>query len=518
MVAKAITLDGLLRGAVARCKDRPFLIFEEGVMSYVDFEIAVQRAARGLLALGVMPGDRVAIWMSNRIEWPIVQLAVTRCGAVLVPLNTRLRTEDLSHALRDSGAVAIVTQSRSEEFSYLDIIREIANENRCPTLRKVIVVGEVEQDPGQFVAWEDMMRAGDDLQVDPKPCDDPEQMAYILYTSGTTSLPKGVMLSHANLNNCRNLAGEFREHDVIFLVYPLFAITGCHNTILAGLVAGATIVINERFHPLAALELIERHRCTVFSGVIAVVDQIVSLPSFTPKRVATLWRAIVFPRRPQHIPLLRKLGVEVSSTGYGMTETSGPLTQVRSMDESTFQCEGHPWPGNEIRISGPDGRDMPIGEAGAILARSPQVMLGYFNNPEATAKAIDSQGWLNTGDVGRLNADGTLTWIGRSNEVYKCSGFNVAASEIEAFLVGHPAIAEVAVIGVADRVKGEVGAAFVVPKSGHTLTQEDVEAFCRNRIASYKIPGHVIALDAFPKTASGKVRKVELVALHFPER
>ncbi len=516
MVAKSITLDGLLRSAVARWRDRPFLIFEEVVMSYVSFESAVQRAAKGLLALGVMPGDRVAIWMSNRIEWPIAQLAVTRCGAVLVPLNTRLRTEDLGHALRDSGAVAVVTQSRSEEFSYLDVVREVANEGRCAALRKVIVVGELKRDPGLFVAWADMMQAGDDQQLEPKPCDDPEQMAYILYTSGTTSLPKGVMLSHANLNNSLNLAGEFRDHDIILLTYPMFAITGCHNSIMAGLVAGATVVIAERFHPSAALDLIERYRCTVLSGVMTVVDQIVSLPSFTPERVSTLWRAIVFPRRPQHIPLLRRLGVEVSSTGYGMTETSGPLSQVCSMDEGTFQCEGRPWPGNEIRVRGPDGRDMPLGEAGAIFARSRQVMLGYFNNPEATAKAIDSDGWLNTGDVGRLNADGTLTWIGRSNEVYKCSGFNVAASEVEAFLIGHPAIAEVAVIGVSDRAKGEVGAAFVVAKSGCTVTPEDVEGFCKGRIASYKLPGHVIVLDVFPKTASGKVRKVELVARHFP--
>lgn len=512
----SMTLDQLLHNAVARWQDRPFLIFEGDVLSYVDFDLAVEEAAKGLLSLGIVPGDRVAIWMSNRIEWPIAQLAVTRCGAVLVPLNTRLRTEDLSHALRDSGAVAVITQARSEEFSYTGVLQEIVDGGRCEALGSVIVVGELEHQLGSFVSWNDMLRAGATAKFSPSPCPDPQQMAYILYTSGTTSLPKGVMLSHANLNNSFNLAREMRNHDTILLTYPLFAITGCHNTILAGLIAGATVVIQERFHPEEALDLIEGHRCTILSGVITVIEQIVSSPKFSPERIATLWRAIIFPRRPQHIALLRRLGIEVSSTGYGMTETAGPLTQISSMEESSFNSEGYPWPGNELRICGPDGRDLPLGEAGAILALSTQIMLGYFNNSEATAKAIDIRGWLHTGDVGRRNADGTLTWIGRSNEVYKSSGFNVAASEVEAFLAGHPGIAEVAVIGVEDRTKGEVGAAFVVAKAGHAVTQDSVEAFCKGRIASYKIPGHVIGLEVFPKTTSGKVRKVELLARHFP--
>lgn len=515
MTTKAMTIDEMLSNGVRRWQQRPFLVAESLTLSFLEFEREVDKAARGLLALGVKVGDRVAIWMSNRIEWPIAQLAVTRCGAVLVPLNTRLRLDDLSHALNDSGAVVIITQHKSLEFDYLSVLGEIVRLRRCPALGSVVVVdGELDGRTG-FMSWADMLDKGRHADCVPQPCRDAAQMAYILYTSGTTSLPKGVMLSHANLNNSLNIAGEFREHEVVFLSYPLFAITGCHNTILAGLTAGATVVIQERFDPDEALALIERHRCTVLAGVITVAEQIVNAEGFSPERVQSLWRANVFPRRPQHIPLLRRLGVQASSTGYGMTETSGPATHVSSMEESTFSSEGVPWPGNEIRILDRDGNPAPVGEAGAIVVRSRQVMLGYFNNAEATRKAIDADGCLHTGDIGRFNADGTLTWIGRANEVYKSSGFNVAALEVEAFLSQHPGVAEVAVIGVTDPSKGEVGAAFVVARPGHAVDKKSVVQFCKGRIASYKIPGHVIALDSFPKTASGKVRKVELRSRYF---
>jgi fatty-acyl-CoA synthase len=517
MINRPTTIDPILASATERWSERPFIHFESRSYSYREVMADAERMARALIALGIQPGDRVALWMSNRIEWIIAQFAVTRLGAVLVPLNTRLRSVDISHMLRDSGSVVLITQHRADGFNYIDVVRDVLEAGDCPDLRRVIVAAPEDDLEPFFLSWAALADMADHADTDPVPEADIHAMAYILYTSGTTGLPKGVMLSHRNLNNCFNLAGQMSDGDVFFLAYPLFAITGCHNTILATALVGGTVVLQERFDPDEAVTLIERHQCTWIGGHITAIEQLVSCSTFAPERIASLHSGRIFPRRPQHLPLLRKLGLKSAMSGFGLTESSGPLVNNSGLDEATVSTEGRPWPGNEIQIRDPDGAVLPTGEDGIIFAKSPQIMLGYFNNPDATARTLVDGGWLRTGDMGRLDADGNLTFISRYDDVYKCMGFNVAGDEVEAFLVDHPGIAEVAVIGVADDRKGAVGAAFLITEPNTVVSLEDVVEFCKGRIASYKTPGHVICVPAFPRTAMGKVRKRELRHMHFAE-
>jgi acyl-CoA synthetase (AMP-forming)/AMP-acid ligase II len=510
------TVDAMFRRAVAHWPKRPFVIADGTRISYAEMEAHVEQSGRGLLALGVAPGDRVALWMSNIWEWIVVQLAVTRMGAVLTPINTRLRVDDMGHILRDCGATVLFTQGASKDFSYVEAMGEIlAALGPDTALRHVVVTRPaklVANMAQPFVTWDDFMAGAEAIDEAPRPATDPGELAYILYTSGTTSLPKGVMLSHACLNHAVNLAGAFQDGDVTLLVYPLFAITGCHNAVLRSILLGGCIVMQERFEAAEALALIERHGCAVIGCIINVLDEIAALPDFDASRVASLRVANVFPRRPEHLELLQRFGVAAATTGYGMTETTGPVCFIADLDPASMTSEGRPWPGDEVRLLKEDGHEAEVGEDGAIIVRTRHNMIGYFNNPEATAKTIDGDGWLHTGDIGRWDAHGRMTWVGRANDIIKSSGFNFASQEVEAYLGGHGAVEEVAIVGVPDRGKGEVGAAFVVPNAGMSMDLEGARAFCAGWIASYKIPGHLFIRDDLPKTASGKVRKVELKA------
>lgn len=507
------TIDQIFSRAIARWPDSKFIVADGKTFTYREMSAQVEQVAQGLLALGVAKGDRVALWMSNIWEWVAIQFAVTRIGAVLTPLNTRLRVEDLRHTLRDSGAKVLLTQAKSQEFSYVEVIREILQDrSSVPDLQHVVVARPAERYAAPFVGWDAFIAAGKANPRPLQPATNPREMAYILYTSGTTSRPKGVMLSHANLNNSLRMAHDYEDGDCTFLIYPMFAITGCHNAMLPTLMVGGSIVMQERFDPAEALDLIEQHRCTVIGCIVYIMEELINAPGFSPERVSSLRFANIFPRRPHHREVLAKLGLKGAATGYGMTETSGPVVYVVDLEPDSMTNEGVAWSNVEVRTVLEDGRDAAPGQEGAILVRGPQVMMGYFGLREATAKAIDKDGWLHTGDVGFFDEKKRLTWLGRYTDMYKCSGFNVASQEVEAFLGRHPGVAEVAVLGVPDNSKGEVGAAFIVAKPGAAIDKAEIGKFCAGKIASYKVPGHVFVRESLPKTASGKVRKVELKA------
>lgn len=508
------TIDRIFSRAVESWPDRTFIVADGRAITYGEMSERVDQVAQGLLALGVGPGDRVALWMSNVWEWVAIQFAVTRIGAVLTPLNTRLRVEDLRHTLSDSGAAVLLTQAGAPGFSYVEVIREILQDAASvPALRHVVVAGFSAPIDRPFLAWGDFLARGVADHQALAPATDPDALAYILYTSGTTSRPKGVMLSHANLNNALRMAHDLRDGDCTFLIYPLFAITGCHNAMLPTCLVGGSIVLQERFDAAEALDLIERHRCTVIGCIIYILDELLKAPGFAPGRVSSLRLANVFPRRPYHRELLLKFGIEAAATGYGMTETSGPAVYAVDLDPESMLGEGVAWDDVQVRVVLADGSDAPPGVEGQIIVKGRQVMLGYFNLPGATAGTIDGDGWLHTGDVGFFDDRKRLTWLGRNSDMYKCSGFNVASQEVEAFLGRHPGVSEVAVLGVPDFSKGEVGAAFIVTRPDAAIDHATIAKFCAGKIASYKIPGHVFVCDDLPKTASGKVRKVELKAI-----
>lgn len=507
------TVDRIFSRAVTSWPDRKFIVSEDRTFSYGEMNTLVDRVAHGLLALDVKPGDRVALWMSNVWEWVAIQFAVTRIGAVLTPLNTRLRVEDLRHTLSDSGARVLLTQADSLDFSYVEVIREILQDaDSVAALQHVVVARSSSPADKPFLGWDDFLARGAADRRMPTPARDPDALVYILYTSGTTSRPKGVMLSHANLNNSLRMAHDLQDGDCTFLIYPLFAITGCHNAMLPTCLVGGSIILQERFDAVDALDLIERHRCTVIGCIIYILDELVKASGFATQRVSSLRLTNVFPRRPHHRELLLKFGLEAAATGYGMTETCGPVVYAVDLDSESMLGEGVAWADVLVRTVLPDGSDTPPGVEGEIVVKGRQVMLGYFNLPEATANAIDGDGWLHTGDVGFFDEKKRLTWLGRNSDMYKCSGFNVASQEVEAFVGRHPGVAEVAVLGVPDAAKGEVGAAFIVAKPGAAIDQAEIGKFCAGKIASYKIPGHVFVRSELPKTVSGKVRKVELKA------
>lgn len=510
------TIDSILVRRAARCPDAPFLHFEGACWTFQEVDTAVNRTAIALLELGVKPGERIALWMSNCPEWVIAQFAATRLGAILVPLNTRLRRDDLAYALSDCGARAVFTQANSAGFSYVELLQDILDANLCPELRHIVIAKEdgVDLTP-PMMGWRALQEIGANSAMQPCPADQPSDLAYIAYTSGTTSAPKGAMLSHTNLNNAYNIAEVYFEGDTVFVTFPLFAVTGCHNTVLAAVIAGVSLVLQERFDPIEALTLIEKHKCTVFNGMIHSLKEVGAALDVNSKQIKTLRHANVFPRGLENQPLFAKFKFATAGTGYGMTETSGPVTHAIDPIDNFSPGAGMPWAGNVVRVVGADGNDVEPGEVGVILVRSSQVMLGYYNKPEATEKAISTDGWLNTGDMGFLTEEGVLSWIGRNDDVYKTSGFNVSGMEVEAFLAGHPKLADVAVVGVPDDKKGAAGAAFVIPKPGEEITMGDIEVFCRGRIASHKIPSHVISVSSFPCTTNGKVRKLQLRAEHF---
>ncbi len=500
------TITSMWSKAFSTWAKATFVIAGDIEFTYEQVSQAAAQSAHGLRELGVSPGDRVAVWMSNNIEWVVAQAAATLCGAVLVPLNTRLRDADLTPILADSGAKVLITQDNTAEFDYVSVVARMIESGTIPSVETVIVVGEApKKEP--YLSWRDLL-SSQPMQFEPQ-SPDLDDVCYILYTSGTTSAPKGVMLTHRNLNNSRSLAGGLVESDVILVEYPLFAITGCHNCVLAGINVGASLILHARFDPDEAVDLINRYQVTVYGGVSQTLLALTQCESFTPERVASLRYASIFPRRPEYQNAIESCGFEFAATGYGMTETAGPVTWSIELGDG-YDHEGPPHTLNRVEIRRDDGSIADVNEVGSIYVFGPQVMRGYFNNPQATREAIGPDGALKTGDVGRLDSQGRLTWVGRSKEVYKSAGFNVAVLEVEEFLRTHPAVAEAAVLPASDPVKGQVGIALVRLNEGSELCEAELIAFARSHIASYKVPARVVFLDEFPKTASGKIRKVEL--------
>lgn len=508
------TVDGIFAAAVGRWPDRHFIETAEGSLTYAEVDRLAGFVAHALVRSGVKSGDRVAVWMSNIWEWVVVQFAVTKIGAVLTPINTRLRKEDLRQVLSDSGAKVLFTQALTKGFSYLDVLNEFDPLRAAfPNLERVIVARPEGPLPAYCTDWDSLVKEGEAVHgsVRVQPETNVDRMAYILYTSGTSSLPKGVMLSHRNLNNCFNMLWDFRDGEKLFLGYPLFAITGCHNAVLGMALLGGCLVLQETFDAVEANELIQARSCTSIGAIFGVVKDIADASNFDRDKSPALRHVVVFPRHASQIGVYRKLGVETASVAYGLTETTGCVVYTSDLSEENMSCVGQLLPEVELKILGKDGSLVVPGEQGEIYVRGPSVMLGYFNKPEETAKSI-VDGWLRTGDAGFMDTEGRLTFVSRLSDIYKCSGFNVASAEVEAFVAGHPAVAEVSVIGVPDPDRYEVGAAYVVLNPNAELTLGELQAFCRGRIASYKVPGHLRVVDALPKTASGKVRKAALKA------
>ena len=521
------TLGSLPERAARRWGSREALCFKGRRLTFADLARGVDRAAKGLIALGIRPGDKVALWLLNRPEWIEAAFAVMKIGAVLVPINTRLRTEDVAYIADQSDSAALILAERSGPIDYLAMVRELVPPGvapaatRLPKLQHTLLFGDAPRP--DTVAWSALLAGGAAVDVAALAARadavDPEDLAFLMYTSGTTGFPKGAMHCHRMIRNVTERAFRLAitERDVIMMYLPLFHLFAFSEGMLMSMVSGARQVLTEGFDPAESLDLMARERATVLHGFDTHYKELIEAQERDPRDIGRIRTGIAAAGMQSSTAIARRartvFGPLVS--GFGMSEI-GVGVAIGALDSTEEQCceaSGFPAPGYEVRIVDPEtGRDQPVEVPGEILARGYTLMRGYYEKPEATAAAIDADGWLHTGDMGLLRADGHLRFIGRYKDMLKIGGENVDPMEVEAFLMVHPAVNLVAVVSLPDARLSEVGVAFVRSEPGQALTENDVLAHCRGRIASFKIPRRVIFVDDFPMTSSGKIQKVKLRA------
>ena len=508
-------LGSLPERAAARWGPREALAFQGRRWTFADVSARVDAAARGLIALGIEPGDKVALWMVNRPEWIDAMFAVMKIGAVLVPVNTRFRTEDMAYVLAQSDAAAVILAERSGPIEYLAMLREVVPalgtrpDPRFPHLRSVVADWPGLLERGRQVGDEDLRaRAG---------AVDPEQDAFIFYTSGTTGFPKGAVHNHRLVRNTWDHGDRMgvSVNDVILMYLPLFHAFGFIEGPLMSMVRGARQVLTETFDPHECLDLLAGERATIIHGFDTHYQALLEAQEAKPRDVSSVRTGICGTGMSSSIPIARRARRTFGNlmTGFGMSEVGIGVTFsfLDSTEEQCVEANGYPGSGYELRIVDPvTGKDQPVSEPGEILVRGYMVTRGYYNKPEETARAIDAEGWFHTGDMGLLRPDGHMRFLGRYKDMLKIGGENVDPMEVEAFLMSHPAIAAAAVVGLPDARLAEVAVAFVMLAPGATLSERDVVEHCRGRVASFKIPRHVRFVDALPMTTTGKVQKVKL--------
>jgi fatty-acyl-CoA synthase len=470
----------------------------------------VSRAARGLLARGVIKGDRVGIWAPNRFEWVVVQFATARIGAILVNVNPAYRTSELEYALRQSGVSFLLLARAFRQADYVGMLGDV--KGACPDLRDALVLED---------GWESLLRDGESVTEETLAtieaglqCDDP---INIQYTSGTTGFPKGATLSHHNILNNGFFIGEavqYTASDRVCIPVPFYHCFGMVLGNLACTTHGACIVVPaEAFDAGTVLRVTEEERCTSLYGVPTMFIAELDHPGFASFDFSLL-RTGIMAGSPCPVEVMKKVQSRMNmrevTICYGMTETSPVSTQSALDDplEKRVSTVGRVHPHVEVKIVDPETNQcVQRGEPGELCTRGYSVMLGYWDNPHATAEAIDGARWMHTGDLATMDDSGYVNIVGRIKDMIIRGGDNIYPREIEEFLYGHPDVSDVQVIGVPSERYGEEVMAWVKPKEGAALTGEALEAFCRNRIASNKIPRHWKFVDAFPMTVTGKVQK-----------
>jgi len=496
--------DRMLSHGAERHPENVAVAFRDASLTYRELEALTNRFARALSGLGVGKGDRVCLLTTNCPEYIIAFYAIARVGAVASPMNPSYREREIEYQLNDTGAVAVVVHA--DQVPLVDAVRA-----RTPSLRHVIAIGSSESPAATVRSFTELIakeRATPPARVEIHEDD----LVALPYSSGTTGLPKGVMISHKNLvtNNIQFVAClRMRESDRLMLFLPFYHIYG---TMLMGAAVhtGATCVLMERFEPVECMQLLERHRVTLFFVVPPVLLMLSNWPDLAKYDLSSLRLTMVgaAPVAPELSRRFRELtGVPVVQ-GYGMTEAS-PLTHVNPVHDerlNVVDSAGLLAHDTEHRVVDIETglRVLGPGEVGEICIRGPQIMQGYWKAPEATAAAL-RDGWYYSGDIGYVDERGYLFVRDRKKEMIKFKGFGIAPAEIESLLLEHPAVADAAVIGKPHPEAGEIPKAFVVRKPGQTLTAADVAAFVKGRLANYKIPGEVEFVDAIPKTPSGKI-------------
>jgi fatty-acyl-CoA synthase len=504
------TIGESLDRAVERYGDREALVscHQRVRYTYAELGEAVDRLARALLASDLEPGDRLGIWSPNRAEWVLVQYATAKAGIVLVNINPAYRTSELEYALRHSGCRALIAAPAFKTSDYAAMIQEVRP--NLPDLEQVVLFDTPE--------WEALASSdGDGAQLPVCQFDEP---INIQYTSGTTGFPKGATLSHHNILNNGYFVGEgcrYTEEDRVCIPVPFYHCFGMVMGNLGSTTHGACMVIPEAaFDPEATLRAVEEERCTSLYGVPTMFIAELEHPRFAEFDLSSL-RTGIMAGSPCPIETMRRvvdeMHMEDVTICYGMTETSPVSTQTGADDplDKRVGTVGRIHPHVEIKVVDPDtGGIVEREQPGELCTRGYSVMLGYWNEPEKTADAIDRGRWMHTGDLAVMDDEGYLRIVGRIKDMVIRGGENLYPREVEEFLYGHPDVADVQVVGVPDARYGEELMAWIVPRGGASIDQESVAEFCRGKIAHQKVPRYVATVDAFPMTVTGKVQKFKL--------
>jgi fatty-acyl-CoA synthase len=526
------TIGDLFDRVAARHPDHEALVSRhQGLRyTYAQLRAEVDRCARALMALGVAKGERVGIWAPNCAEWTITQFATAKIGAILVNINPSYRVHEVRYALTQSGCAHAVIAPSFRTSDYTAMLYELAPELRAaapgrlaaaalPDLRAVIRLG-AEPSPG-MLTWDALLAMAGRVSADELAARQGQQEfdepINIQYTSGTTGYPKGATLSHHNILNNGYFVAElmrFTDRDRLAIPVPLYHCFGMVMGNLGCVTHGATMIYpSDGFDPGAVLEAIQAERATAVYGVPTMFIAELGHPDFARYDLSSL-RTGIMAGSPCPVEVMKKvqslMNMREVAIAYGMTETSPVSTQTRigaPLDKQVGTV-GQVHPHVEVKVIDPaTGAVVPIGTAGELCTRGYSVMLGYWNNEEATRGAIDAARWMHTGDLAVMDEDGYLNIVGRIKDMIIRGGENVYPREVEEFLYTHPKIQDVQVIGVPDQKYGEEVMAWVRLRDGETATAEDIRDFCRGRIAHYKIPRYVKFVDAFPMTVTGKVQK-----------
>ena len=529
-----LTMGELLDDAIARYPDNDAIVYVDRDlrMTYSRFGDVVDRLARGLMALGVRKGEKVAVWATNIPYWVALQFATARIGAVLLTVNTNYKIAELAYLLEQSETENLFLVDGYLDTDYLEIVYNLVPElreqkrgelqsDRFPHLRRVFFMGQ-EKHRGMYAIPELMAMAPMTPDADYKARQaelDCHDVVNMQYTSGTTGFPKGVMLTHHNIINNAYWVGtnqRFGNTDRICIPVPLFHCFGCVMGVLGAVNHGATMVVLEKFDPVQVMAAVEQEKCTALYGVPTMFIAVLDHKLFNKFDFSSLRTGIMAGSPcPVHVmrQVIDRMNMRQVTICYGLTEASPVITQTLPDDDIRKRTEtvGRPMPHIDVKLVDPEtGIEVGPGEQGEVCCRGYNVMRGYYNMPEATAKTIREDGWLHSGDLGVMDEDGYLAITGRYKDMIIRGGENIYPREIEEFLYAMEGIVDIQVAGVPSKKYGEEVGAFVIKKAVSDITAEDIRDYCRGRISRYKIPKHVAFVDSYPMTASGKVQKYKL--------
>ena len=526
---EGVTLGQALRRSARDHAQRPFIMGVEQRMTFAAFDRWVDDIAGGLLARGVRHGDHVAIWLANSPHWVGVFCACARIGAVLVPINTRYKTEEAAYILERSDARLLVMTRQLWNIDYYAMLERIAPDlagqspdtlslSRLPALRTIISIAN--QPAAGMVAWNAFMAHAPQpgaLAAAEQQVHDSDRL-FICFTSGTTGKPKGAMHSHRSIKQATRvgLALHTEAGDRMLGHMPFYHVAGTYMALVPAITLGAGLVLMEEWNADHALELIEREKVTIFGGIPTHFHDLAERPALVQRDTSSLKSAWIGGSPVMEATFahyLKSLRLQKLLSTYGMTENTISTTFNAWDDPIEVCCQNKaPLLGKcEVKIVDTETLgDKAVGEDGEIWCRGETVMLGYYKDPEATRQAITDDGWLRTGDIGRFDAQSYLSITGRLKDMFKTGGTNAYPVEIEQHLALHPAIAQSVVVGVPDQRLDEVGFAYVQLRPNAPLSPSDVVAHCRGQIANYKVPHYVCFAADFPRTSTGKIMRAEL--------